>query len=170
MLQKMPFNFPQPSVRVTGGPNPRERRQPQGLGLRLRRRRNLLAGLPGPVIRRRPCPPAYQWWNGPNPAEVPGLKGSECHRSLSGERSRRSHGSDRHHDSPRSHHSARHDSGRRESGERSRPRSSGGSRSRRQAGSTDAPGSSRVSLRATEVRPSGSSTHHHHHKTSVDRS
>ena len=49
------------------------------------------------------------------------------------ERSWRSHGSDRRHDSPRSHHSSRHDSGRRESGERARPMSSGGSSSRRQA-------------------------------------
>ena len=98
---------------------------------------------------------------------VSGTKGSEHHR----ERSRRSHGSDRHHDSPRSNHSSRHDSGRRESGEWSRHRSSGGSSSRRQADSTDVLGLSRVSLRAMDVRPSGSSTHshHHHHKTSVDR-
>ena len=98
-----------------------------------------------------------------------GSKGSERHRSRSGERSWRSHGSDRHHDSPRPHHSSKHDSGHRESGERSRPRSSGGSSSRRQAESADVPGSSRVSSRATEVRPSGSSTRHHHQrKTSVD--
>ena len=43
---------------------------------------------------------------------VSGTKGSERHRSRSGERSRRSHGSDRRHDSPRSHHSSRQDSGR----------------------------------------------------------
>ena len=97
-------------------------------------------------------------------------KGSEHHRSRSGERHRRSHGSDRRQDSPRSHHSSRHDSGRRE-GEWTRPTLSGGSSSRRQADSTIGPGSSRVSSRPTDVRPSGSSSHshHHHHKTSVDR-
>ena len=102
---------------------------------------------------------------GPVPS---GTKGSERHRSRSGDRGRRSHRSERRHDSPRSHHSPR----RRQSGERARPTSSsGGSSSRsRQADSTDAPGSGRASVRATEVRPSSSSTHHQHHhsRASVD--
>ena len=34
-----------------------------------------LAGLPGPVIRRRPYLHACQWWNGPSPMEVPGPRG-----------------------------------------------------------------------------------------------
>ena len=107
---------------------------------------------------------------GPSSEGVSGAKGPERHRSRSGERSRLTHGSDRCHDSPSSHHSSRHDSGRREIGEWAQPTSSGGSSSRRQADSTDAPGSSRVSARVTDVRPSGSSTHsHHHHKTSGDR-
>ena len=99
-----------------------------------------------------------------------GAKGSERHRSRSGERNRRSHRSDRRQDSPRSHHSSRHDSGCRE-GERARPTSSGGSSSRRQADWTGGPGSSHVSSRATDVRPSGSSSHshHHHRKSSGDR-
>ena len=99
----------------------------------------------------------------------PSSDGSECHRSRSGDRKRRWHGSDRCQDSPR-HHSSRHDSGRRE-GERTRPTSSSGSSSRRQADSIGVPGSSRVSSRATDVRPSGSSSHshHHHHKSSGDR-
>ena len=93
---------------------------------------------------------------------------SERHRSRSGDRKRRSHGSDRRQDSPR-HHASRHDSGRQE-GERSRPTSSGGSSSRRQADSTGGSGSSCVS-RATDVRPSASSSHahHHHRKSSGDR-
>ena len=101
---------------------------------------------------------------------VSGAKGSERHRSRSGECNRRSHGSDRRQDSPRSYHSSRHDSGRRE-GERARPTSSGGSSSKRQADSMGGPGSSRVFSRATDVRPSGSSSHSHHHhlKSSGDR-
>ena len=99
-----------------------------------------------------------------------GAKGSEYHRSRSGERNRRSQRSDRRQDSPRSHHSSRHDSGCWE-GERARPTSSGGSSSRRQADSMGGPGSSRVFSRATDVRPSGSSSHshHHHRKSSGDR-
>ena len=81
-----------------------------------------------------------------------GTKGSEHHRSRSGDRSRWSHGSERRHDSPRSRHSHR----RRRNGEWVRPTSSsGGSSSRaRHADSTDALGSGRASGRATEVRPS----------------
>ena len=89
-------------------------------------------------------------------------------------------GSDRRQDSPRSHHSSRHvkwtsrggagldtSSGCQE-GERAWPTSSGGSSSRRQADSTGGPGSSRVSSRATDVWPSGSSSHsHHHHRKST---
>ena len=99
-----------------------------------------------------------------------GAKGSERHRSRSGELNQRSHGSDRRQDSPRSHHSSRHDSGRQE-GEQARPTSSGGSSSRRQADSTGGPGSNRVSSRATDLWPSGSSSHshHHHRKSSGDR-
>ena len=78
-----------------------------------------------------------------------GTKGSERHRSCSGERGRRDrgHGSERRHDSSRFRHSPRH----RESGERARPTSSsGGSSSRsKQADSTDVPGSGRASGRAT---------------------
>ena len=70
----MPFNFHQPSVRVTGRPSRRERRQPQGLGLRLRRQ-ILPAGLPGLVNRRRLCPPACHWWNGPGSTVFPGTRG-----------------------------------------------------------------------------------------------
>ena len=96
-----------------------------------------------------------------------GAKGSERHRSRSGERNRQSHGSDRRQDSPRSQHSSRHDSGRRE-GKRAQPTSLGGSSSRRQADSTGGPGSSRVSSRATDVWPSGCSYHsHHHHRKSL---
>ena len=99
----------------------------------------------------------------------PSSDGSEHHRSWSGDHKRRSHGSDRRQDSPR-HHSSTYDSGRRE-GERAQPTSSDGSSSRRQADSTGGLGLSRVSLRATDVRPSGSSSHsyHHHHKSSGDR-
>ena len=50
----------------------------------------------------------------PRSDSVSGAKGSERHRSRSGECNRRSHRSDRCQDSPRSHHSSRHDSGRRE--------------------------------------------------------
>ena len=91
----------------------------------------------------------------------PSSDGLERHRSQSGDRKRRSHGSDRGQDSPR-HHASRHDSGRRE-GEWSRPSSSGGSSSRRQAqaDSTDGSESSRVS-KATDARPSASSSHAHH--------
>ena len=98
-----------------------------------------------------------------------GTKGSEHHRSRSGDRSRRSHGLERPHVSPRSRHSPR----RRRSGQRTRPTSSsGGSSSRaRHADSTDAPGSGGASGRATEVRPSSSATHHqrHHSRLSGDR-
>ena len=103
---------------------------------------------------------------GPVPS---GTKGSERHRSRSGDRGRRSHRSERLHDSPRSLHSPR----RRRSGERAWPTSSsGGSSSRsRQADSTDAPGPGRASGRAMEFRPSSSSTHHqcHHSRSSGDR-
>ena len=169
--RKMPFNFRLPSIRVTGRPRRRERKQPQGLGLRLRRQ-ILPAGLPGPVSRRSLVSSSMSVVGRPRSDGVKsGTTGSERHRSRSGERSRRSHGYDRRHDSPRSHHSSRHDSGRRESGERARHTSLGGSSSRRQADATGAPGSSRVSARAADVRPSGSSTHshHHHHKSSDDR-
>ena len=100
-----------------------------------------------------------------------GTKGSECHRSRSGERGRRDrgHGSERRHDSPRH----------RESGERARATSSsGGSSSRsKQAYSSDVPGSGRASGRAINVWPSTSTHHqhslsdHHHHgrRESVDK-
>ena len=98
----------------------------------------------------------------------PSSDGSECHRSRSGDRKRRSHGYDRRQDSPR-HHASRHNSGRRE-GKRARPTSSGGSSSRRQADSTGGSGSIRVP-RATDARSSASSSHahHHHRKSSGDR-
>ena len=155
------FNF-LPSVRATGRPIPREPRQQQVLGRRLRRCSNLPADLPGPVNPRSPWLPACL-------VGRPSSDGSEHHRSRSGDHKRRSHGSDRRQDSPR-HHSSTYDSGRWE-GERARPTSSGGSSSRRQADSTGGLGSSRVSLRATDVQPSGSSSHsyHHHHKSSGDR-
>ena len=64
-----------------------------------------------------------------------GTNGSERHRSGSGDRGRRGHGSERRHNSPRSRHLPR----RRRSGERTRPMSSGGSSSRaRHADPTDA--------------------------------
>ena len=94
-----------------------------------------------------------------------GTSGSEHHGSHSDDRDRdrRGHGSDRRHDSPRSSHSSR----RRRSGERSRPTSLGGSSSRaRHTDPTDAPGSGRVSGKATEVRPSSSATHQRHHPRS----
>ena len=97
----------------------------------------------------------------------PSSDGSERHRSWSGDRKRRAHGSDRCQDSPR-HHTSRHDSGRRE-GERSHPSSSGGSSSRRHVDSTGGSGSSRVS-KVTDARPSASSSHaHHHRRSSGDR-
>ena len=102
---------------------------------------------------------------GPVPS---GTKGSERHRSCSGDRGRQGHGSERRHDSPRSHHSPR----RQRCGERTRPTSSGGSSSRaRHADPMDAPGAGRASGRATEVRPPSSSTHRqrHHSRSSADR-
>ena len=88
----------------------------------------------------------------------PSSDGSERHRSQSGDRKRRSHGSARCQDSPR-HHTSRHDSGRRE-GERSRLSSSGGSSSRRHVDSTGGSGSRRVS-KAMDARSSASSSHAH---------
>ena len=97
-----------------------------------------------------------------------GTKGSEHHRSRSGDRNRWSHGSERRHNSPRSRHSPRQC----RSGERARPTSSsGGSSSRaRHADSVDAPGSSHASGTAMEVQPSSSSTRHqrHHSRSSGD--
>ena len=93
--------------------------------------------------------------------------GSERHRSHSGDRGRRGHGSERRHDSSRSRHSPR----RWRSGKRTRPTSSWGSSSRtRHADLTDAPGSGRASGRPTEVRPSSSATCHqrHHSRSSAD--
>ena len=85
--------------------------------------------------------------DGPMPS---GTKGSESHRSRSGERGHRDrgHGSERCHESSRFHHLTRH----RESGERAWPRSSSG-------------GSSSRSKQAdvTDVRPSTSTHHQHHH-------
>ena len=97
----------------------------------------------------------------------PSSDGSERHRSRSGDRKRRSHGSNRRQDSPR-HHASRHGSGLRE-GERFRPSSSGGSSSRKHVDLTGGSGSSRVS-KATDACPSASSSHaHHHRKSSGDR-
>ena len=75
--RKMPFNFHPPGVRVTGRPRRREQRQPQDLVLRLWRQ-ILLAGLPGPVIRRRPCPPACPWWDSPGLTVFPGPRGQNA--------------------------------------------------------------------------------------------
>ena len=153
----------------------RERKQPPRPCLRLRRQ-SLPTGLPGPVTRsRRQFHPVFLWWEDLGPTAPSGTKGSERHRSHSGEWGRRdrSHGPERRHDSPRSRHSPM----RRESGERTRPTSlSGGSSSRsKQAGSADLSGSGHASGRATDVRPS--STHHQHQhrsrfsssRASVDR-
>ena len=76
------------------------------------------------------------------------------------ERKRR-HGDDKRQDSPR-HQSSRRDSGRRE-GERSRPSSSGGSSSRRRAESGSV-------SKASDTRPSASSSHHRHHSSGDRRS
>ena len=152
----------------------RERKQPPRPGLKLRRQR-LQTDLPGPVTRsRRQFHPVFLWWEdllGRSSSDCPsGTKGSERHRSHSGERGRRdrSHGAERRHDSPRYRHSPR----RWESGEQARPTSSsGGSSSRsKQADLTDLLGSGRASGRAMDVRPS--STHHRHHhgrRESVDK-
>ena len=118
-------------------------------------RQMMPTSLPGPLTRRRPCHLAFLWWEDPGPMAAR-TKGSEHHGSRSGDKGRRGHGSDRRHDSSRSCHSPRQ----RESGERARPTtSSGGSSSRaRHVNPTDAPGSSRASGKATDVRPSSSST------------
>ena len=89
----------------------------------------------------------------------PSSDGSDRHRSRSSDRKRR-HGADKCQDSPR-HQSSRRDSGQRE-GERSRPSSSGGSSSRRRAESNSV-------SKASDSHPSASSSHHRHHQSSGDR-
>ena len=171
MLQKKEFKSRPPNAGMTGLPRRRrERSQPARLRLR---RQSLPTGLPSPVtprqeLRRQSLPrrqeedPFIQRLCG-GKFQVRRQPSAHCPRG------RRGHGWERRHDSPRSSHSSK----RRRSGERSRPTSSGGSRSRaRHTDPTDAPGSGRALGRATEVRPSSSATRHHRHqaRSSPDRS
>ena len=90
----------------------------------------------------------------------PSFHGSDRRRSRSPERKRK-HGDDKRQDSSR-HQSSQCDSGRRE-GERSRPSSLGGSSSRRRAESGSV-------SKASDTRPSASSSHHRHHSLGDRRS